>query len=332
MTKKFAPAKPPAVPRETAPQAVAPTGAGLTRRGLLTAAAAAGLAGTALPGRTAQAASTDWMQPGNNNHVIAIQEGASAPGESVEIGFYGHCAMKITSPSGLTLMFDPWRDDPSGAWGLWFKQAFPETLVDITLSTHTHFDHDAIFRPQSTMVLDRMVGTFQFADVSIIGFADKHACEAPGWYQWTNAIAEFGAEACPPNNPGHMDMVTYLVETGGMRILIWGDNRHNPAPGFWEAMGRVDVLTLPVDGSEHILSYAQADAIVERLKPKVVIPTHYLSETTTYTLSTLAPADDWVKGQKSFQMLGSATLPLVGAEIAAMDREFLYFGHNALTA
>ena len=309
-------------------------GSGLSRRSLFIAAGAAGIAaaGAALAPRAAKAQSTDWTQPGNNNHVIALQEAAQFAQGPVGIDYYGHCAIKITSPGGAAIMFDPWRDDPSGAWGLWFKQKFPETLVDITMSTHTHFDHDAIERPASTMVLDRMVGTFEFADLKITGFADKHACLAPGWYKWTNALKEFGVQACPPNNIGHMDMVTYLVETGGVRTLIWGDNRPNPADRFWDAVGRIDVLTLPVDGSQHILSYDQGNAIVERLKPKIVIPTHYLNETTTYTLSTLQPADEWVKSQKSFKMLDSPSLTLATGDIAGMDREFMYFGNQALAA
>jgi len=306
----------------------------LSRRNFFAAAGAAGVAtaGGLLHPTAANAQSTDWTQSGNNNHVIELQEAASYPDGAVGIDFYGHCAIKITSPGGATLLFDPWRDDPSGAWGLWFKNKFPETRVDITLSTHTHFDHDAIDRPNSTMVLDRMVGAFNFADVKITGYADKHACVAPGWYPWTNALKEFGAEACPPNNVGHMDMVVYLVETGGIRTLIWGDNRHNPAPGFWEAIGEVDVLTLPVDGSQHILSYDMGNNIVEKLKPKIVIPTHYLSETTTYTLSTLQPADEWVKTQKSYKMLNSAGLSLAAADVKKMDREFMYFGNHAQTA
>jgi L-ascorbate metabolism protein UlaG (beta-lactamase superfamily) len=305
----------------------------LSRRSFFFAAGALGLGASAvLQPRQAAAQSTDWLQPGNNNHVIELQEAASHPDGGVKIEYYGHCALKLTSPGGASILFDPWRDDPSGAWGLWFKNQFPETLVDITMSTHTHFDHDAIDRPQSTMVLDRMVGTFEFADLKITGFADKHACVAPGWYKWTNALKEFGVEGCPPNNVGHMDMVVYLVETGGVRTLIWGDNRHNPADGFWDAIGQVDVLTLPVDGSQHILSYGMGDDIVQRLKPKIVIPTHYLNESTTYTLSTLQPADEWVKGQKSYKMLDSATLEIGAADLASMDREFLYFGHNVISS
>ena len=307
---------------------------GLSRRSLFIAMGAAGVgaAATMLSPRSALAQSTDWTQPGNNNHVIALQEASNYPEGAVGLHYYGHCAFKIISPGGATITFDPWRDDPSGAWGLWFKNKFPEILTDITMSTHTHFDHDAIDRPQSTMVLDRMVGHFEFADLKITGFADKHACTAPGWYKWTNALKEFGVEACPPNNIGHMDMVTYLVETGGVRILIWGDNRHNPADGFWDSVGQVDVLTIPVDGSQHILSFEQGNSIIERLKPRMVIPTHYLNETTTYTLSTLQPADDWVKSQKSYKMLDSPSLSLVAADIAGMDREFMYFGGHVLTA
>ncbi|MEM9440808.1 MAG: MBL fold metallo-hydrolase [Pseudomonadota bacterium] len=304
------------------------------RRGLLTAAAGAGAlaAGLTTGAKSGLAQSAAWMQPGNNNHVVDLQAATSAASAGeVTIDYYGHCALKITSPAGLSILFDPWRNDPSGAWGLWYPNEFPKTVVDISMSTHAHFDHDALFRPESTMVLDRMVGSWAFADVSITGLADKHACEAPGWYAWTNALAEFGQNACPPDNPGHMDMVMYVVETGGIRTLIWGDNRHNPPESVWDAMGRIDVLTLPIDGSEHILSYEQGNAIVERLQPKVVIPTHYLNEATTLTLSTLASADEWVESQKSFAKLDTPTLKLAAADMADMDREFRYFGSNVLT-
>ena len=307
---------------------------GLSRRSFFKAAGAAGVgtAATLISSSSAQAQSTDWTQPGNNNHVIELQNADSFADGAVSIDYFGHCAFKITSPGGASVVVDPWRDDPSGAWGLWYKYKFPETVTDITMSTHTHFDHDAIDRPVSTMVLDRMVGTFEFADLKITGFADKHVCMAPGYYDWTNALAEFGVEACAPNNVSHMDMVVYVIETGGIRTLIWGDNRADPGPGFWDAIGQVDVLTIPVDGSEHILSYEKGNAIVDRLKPKVVIPTHYLNETTTYTLSTLRDADEWVKSQKSYKMLESANLSLIATDVGSMDREFMYFGSNTQTS
>jgi len=291
--------------------------------------AAAGLVG--LGSEKTEAQSLAWKQSGNNNHIIEIQESqAEAADGEVKLEYFGHCAFKVTSPGGVTMLFDPWRNDPSGAWGLWYPEEFPQTVVDIGMSTHAHFDHDALDRLDATMILDRMVGEYQFSDVKITGLADKHACEAPGWYQWTNAIAEFGASACPPDNPGHMDMSMYILETGGLRILVWGDNRHNPSEHVLQSLGEIDVLTLPVDGSEHILSHEQGDEIVANLAPKVVIPTHYLCEGVSLTLTTLQDADKWVDSQKSKTILDSGAINLVSEEVKQMDKEFMYFGSNTV--
>lgn len=286
--------------------------------------------GGALVPKQAKAHSVAWEQSGNNNHVLALQDGETATGAGVTLDYYGHCAFKLTSPAGVTIMFDPWRNDPSGAWGLWYLKEFPKTVVDIGMSTHSHFDHDALERIDATMLLDRMVGSWEFSDVKIHGIADKHACMAPGWYKWTDVLAEFGAEACPPNNPGHLDNVMYVVEVGGMRILMWGDNRHNPSEYAMQQLGDIDVLTLPVDGSQHILSYDQGDEIVDRLRPKIVIPTHYLCEGVSLTLTTLQDSDEWVAKQKSRINLGKSSLVLNASEVKKMDREFMYFGSNAI--
>lgn len=282
---------------------------------------------------TTTAGPTAWMQIKNNNHLIEAQktEGGDpmAAGE-VTIDFYGHAAFKMTSPAGMVLLFDPWRNDPSGAWGLWFPNEFPEIEVDAILSTHAHFDHDATERPNGQMILDRMTGTYTFNDVKITGLADKHQCEAPGWYKWTNAMPEFGQPQCPPDNYHHLDNNIYLLETGGMRIVVWGDNRQNPNDHVWAALTEVDILVLPVDSSQHILSYEQADAIVERIRPHVVIPEHYLTKGASITLTTLGSAQEWSKKQANHTLLDSATLKLTPAEVRKMDRHVLYFGDNHL--
>jgi hypothetical protein len=157
----------------------------INRRGLIAGLSASGVGAavaatpTSAKAQQSNAGSVAWKQPGNNHHVLELQSSsktASAAAGEVQIEYWGHCALKITSPSGLTMMFDPWRNDPSGYWGVWFPKEFSMPVVDIGLSTHTHFDHDAIDRVQATMLLDRMIGSYQFADVSITAVADKHAC------------------------------------------------------------------------------------------------------------------------------------------------------------
>ena len=86
-----------------------------------------------------------------------------------------------------------------------------------------------------------------------------------------------------------------LRECVSQIISAWGDNRQNPNDHVWAALTDVDVLVLPVDASQHILSHDQADKIVARIKPHVIIPEHYLTKGASITLTTLGSAEEWTK-------------------------------------
>lgn len=117
----------------------------------------------------------------NDNSLITVQKTGGDPARpgDVKIEFYGHDAFKITSPIGLTVLTDPWGNDSTGSYPKWFLTEFPAIRVDIVLSTHAHFDHDAVERPKGLMVLERLVGLFKLGDVEITGLADKHKCDPP---------------------------------------------------------------------------------------------------------------------------------------------------------
>ncbi len=279
---------------------------------------------------TSYADSGSWKFTENNNNVIHSQTkgGNSQKSGNVKIEFYGHMAFKITSPEGLTVMIDPWRNDPSGAWGLWFPKEFPETPVDIVLSTHAHFDHDAVYRPHAIMVLERMAGEFKLGDVKITGVAEKHMCKSKGWYKWTEAAKEFNQDFCPPKNFLHMDNFIQIVETGGIRIAHWGDNRPLPAKFADDLLKGIDVLIMNIDGSRHILSYEDVDAALKRYKPKVVIPGHYYTKGASSILTTLSTADEWVNRQKNVEKLNKSELTLNPDKIKSLKQKIYYFGMN----
>lgn len=90
------------------------------------------------------------------------------------------------------------------------------------------------------------------------------------------------------------------------------------------------MLVLPVDSSQHILSYEQADKVVDRIKPHVVIPEHYLTKGASITLTTLGTSEAWTRRRKNHTMLESPTLSLNAADVRKMDRHVLYFGANHL--
>ena len=272
-----------------------------------------------------------WESGKNNNRLIEFQneEVAAGPDDKVGIAYYSNSAFKITSPRGLTIMVDPWRNDPSGAWGLWYRMEFPMTDVDIGMSTHAHFDHDALDRLDANMLLDRMAGTFELADVKITAIADKHQCVAPGTVAWTEAVKQFEGrdDPCPPTNFRHMDNALYVIETGGLRLLMWGDNRPEPPQEVWDRIGQVDIVFVPVDGSKHILDYEQADAVVEKTGAKIAIPHHYLVPETTFFTSTLMPAEEWAKTHEH-TMLESASIELGLADVKGKSGHVMYFGSN----
>jgi L-ascorbate metabolism protein UlaG (beta-lactamase superfamily) len=193
----------------------------------------------------------------NDNSLITIQKNGGDPTRSgdIEIAFYGHDAFKIISPTGLTVVTDPWRNDSTGLYPKWFLNEFPALRIDIVLSTHAHFDDDAVDRLNGLMVLERLVGQFKLGDIEITGLADKHKCELALPDRPGSASADLHVETCPPNNVMAFDNAIQIVETGGLRVAIWGDNRAAPDSSLDHYLKNVDVLILPI---ESILTRAEA--------------------------------------------------------------------------
>jgi L-ascorbate metabolism protein UlaG (beta-lactamase superfamily) len=284
-------------------------------------------------GRAQQPArSVDTSPAWNDNSLIAVQKKGGNPTRSgdVKIEFYGHDAFKVTSPAGLTVLTDAWRNDSTGLYPKWFLREFPAIRVDIVLSTHAHFDHDAVERPKGLMVLERMVGQFKLGDIEITGLADKHKCETTPADKPDSASADLHVETCPPNNVIAFDNAIELIETGGLRIAIWGDNRATPDSLLDQYLKNVDVLILPI---ESILTRAEVDAIVGKYDPKTVIPAHYYVTGLTTDVSGLESADGWVNYQEKVhhadvRRLDRADLTLNAAELKGSHHRVYYFGNH----
>ena len=82
-----------------------------------------------------------WRLKTNHNRMMELQEAGLSPRPGpVELAFFGSSAFRVTSPAGISVMLDPWRNHPSGKWD-WYFRDMPLTAVDIGVSTHAHFDH-----------------------------------------------------------------------------------------------------------------------------------------------------------------------------------------------
>ena len=280
-----------------------------------------------------------WQLMTNHNKMIELQkrlyDGERLPSDApVELAFFGSSAFRITSPAGISVMCDPWRNFPTRKWD-WYFRDFPRVPVDIGISTHAHFDHDALHRLDAHVLIDRLIGTYSFGDVTIRGIADKHETDSSGAiYDFKKIILDFdGIDITPPNNPRSWDHCLIVIETGGLRIVDWGDNRHNPPDEVWDMLGDIDIALLPIDSSRHVMGWDMVERVIDRLKPKVIVPHHYYIYDVIQRQSTLQTADAWVETKDGAVWLDGPTKTYTPMEVMSLDRVVHYFGpHVAFDA
>jgi len=212
---------------------------------------------------------------------------AGNPDSGVTIEYIAHACFRITSPGGTVLMVDPYES----RW--WLGYDFPSDLppVEGVLISHPHPDHDGgytagkdvLWSAEAAVVTDP--GRYQFDDIRVTGIRGQHA-------------APYGEEFGRKNT-------IWIIETGGLRIVHIGDN----APltdEVAEEIGHVDILMIPVDDLEHILSHEDVEVYRERLDPAFVIPMHYRHpdlEADPDSPSALGGIDGWLARQEHVERL-----------------------------
>lgn len=229
--------------------------------------------------------------------------------EAIEVEYVAHAAFRLRAPDGTELLIDPY------ASRVWLGYDWPEEIEpDAILITHPHYDHDAgRYREMpfpwsgSVPVVDEP-GTHHFGDFTVTGVEGKHA-------------DPYGMEF------GQLNTLM-LIEAHGLRIAHLGDNGPLTSE-MVSGLGRVDVLMLPADGVDHILSKATTAEIIEQLDPSIVIPMHY-------RLPDLEAADDsprdlgdiepWLEGRVGVQRVGSHLTRLSASDLPT-ERSILVFDH-----
>jgi L-ascorbate metabolism protein UlaG (beta-lactamase superfamily) len=237
--------------------------------------------------------------------VLALTAGgigtadAASENRTVTIEYIAHACFRVTSPSGKQVLIDPY------ASRVWIGYDFPPSVrADAVLISHPHYDHDggeAMKRPvpwsPQTLVL-RQPGTNQIGDITVVGYAGKHADPWGKEFGQINTI--------------------WLLKVGDLRIVHLGDNRPLRDDTIRE-IGRVDVLMIPIDSQFHILKADEIATIRRKLSAAILIPMHYrhddleLSPDRPEKLGGIA---DWAKEEENVryvtshkQELSFATLP-----------------------
>ena len=218
----------------------------------------------------------------------------------MRLTYFGHCAFRWETPGGVTVVVDPYRN---AAGRYWFTRRFPEVRCDLGLISHAHFDHDAVDRlPEASSIL-RMPGEFAAGDLQIRGVGDFHSGPI--------RLSDF------PN-------VMFRLEAGHVSFLHIGDNRAEWPAEVSNAVGDVDVLLVTVDDSNHLLTYEQVDTLVERLRPRVVIPMHYAIAGLHSAECELLPPEGWLARQPAVRGLDTARFDFSARNLPGQTEVWLF--------
>jgi L-ascorbate metabolism protein UlaG (beta-lactamase superfamily) len=167
--------------------------------------------------------------------------------------------------------------------------------ADVVTVSHEHFDHNALAivagKPQVLRGLtadgkDWNPVKFENKDVKITSIPVYHD-DVQGAKRGKNAM--------------------FLIETKDLRILHTGDLGHTLSTETLQQVGKVDVLLICVGGFYTVDSRA-ARAVVEQLKPRVVVPMHY--KTDPKSELPIAAETDFVMGWKHVKRLDTNELAL----------------------
>lgn len=222
-----------------------------------------------------------------------------AAANQVVTHYLGDSAWFWTAPARTRVVIDPYDNTHPWNWR-WFLRPFPEIQADVVLVTHDHFDHNATWKVAGDPQVVRSAQELRRDDISILGVQDRHA------------------------SPDDMPNTIFVLEACGIRYCHLGDNRAELPESAVEAIGHVDVLMVPVDDSSHLLRFWEVRQLVATLKPRVVVPMHYLILRFTDPGSTLLTPDTWLATQADVRRVGTHTA-LAGPHDLPKDREVWVF-------
>jgi L-ascorbate metabolism protein UlaG (beta-lactamase superfamily) len=186
----------------------------------------------------------------------------------MRVRWYGQSAFLIRGEKSVFV--DPFGREVAGlaARGLRFEYPPIQAVdADLLLVTHEHGDHNGVDAVSGApQVVRSTAGTFDSPLGEVIAIASEHD-DAAGTKRGPNAIFRF--------------------MLAGLHISHFGDfGQSELRAGQREAIGEVDVLFLPV-GDGPTVGGERAAAIVRALRPRLVVPMHYRTD----SLNFLEPPD-----------------------------------------
>jgi L-ascorbate metabolism protein UlaG (beta-lactamase superfamily) len=210
----------------------------------------------------------------------------------MQVEWYGQSAFRMATAE-QTVVIDPFAD-LSQLVGRDIQFEYPPiegVSADLLLVTHEHMDHNGVeVIGGGPVILRSTAGQLESPIGQVTAIASEHD-EAAGTERGPNTIFVFTLE----------DLRVAHFGDFGQRAL-----RDEQAA----AIGEVDLLVLPV-GAGPTIGAEQAQAIVQRLRPRWVVPMHYR----TPRIGFLETADAFVESSAHVERVSAASFDTGGLPV-----------------
>ncbi len=183
----------------------------------------------------------------------------------MKISWLGHSCFKIEDDSGKVVVTDPF--DKSVGYPL------PRIRADVVTVSHEHYDHNNVKAVGGGPAVVRGIGKKAVAGIEFEGIASYHD-EKEGKLRGKNTI--------------------FCFEMDEIRVCHLGDLGHQLGEGEAAALGRVDVMMIPVGGT-FTLDAGGAKKVIGQIRPKIVMPMHFKTRALTFEVDSV---DRFLSGQK----------------------------------
>lgn len=193
----------------------------------------------------------------------------------MEITWLGHSSFLIKDSKGRKILTDPF--DETVGYNVYKGDA------DLVTISHHHFDHDFTRNlSKDVPVLDK-AGFFNLSDIPVSGFLSYHD-KLKGSKRGENII--------------------FVFDVDGYRVCHLGDLGYLLTEEEIKALGKIDVLMIPIGGN-FTIDGKEAAILSKAINSHIVIPMHYKTHILSFPLEGL---ESFLINMKNGQRAGSSTL------------------------
>lgn len=214
----------------------------------------------------------------------------------MKIKWNGHASFTITAGDGTVIVTDPYEP---GAFDGALAYGPIDERADVVLVSHDHADHN--YTKDITGDPEVLTGGGSAKGIEFTGVDAAHD-DKEGAERGKNVLFAFSVD--------------------GVRVGFMGDIGHQLSDEQASALGPIDLLLTPVGGL-FTVDPDGACKLIERVKPKLVIPMHFKTDKCHFPLATVdvfaGKMDNVKEVGASEAEVSRDTLPAAGPEVWILE-------------